>query len=166
MTVRFARISSPGWAVVCRLAYTPLASKAAACAGLRMVVPVMGDSKLVLVALLNRNGKKTSPGAPVPRCGLQAGDGGVLLAGACMVLINEPVAAVVMAGISWAPAGAAASLVEWACAVKRPVASKRAEKRLAMRNVVKGAALGNAMAGHPGGGAPQCFETVIREGGG
>ena len=80
MTVRFARISPLGWAAVCRLAYTPLASKAAACAGLRMVVPAMGNSKLVLAALLNVNGKKTGPVVPVPRRGLKARDGEVQLA--------------------------------------------------------------------------------------
>ena len=100
MTVRFARISPPGWAAVCRLAYTPLASKAAACAGLRMVVPAMGDSKPVLAALSNGNDKKTGPGTPVSRRGPQVsdGEGEAQLAGAwSMVPANELVAAVVTA---------------------------------------------------------------------
>ena len=89
------------------MAYTPLASKATACAGLRMVVPAMGDSKLMLAALLNGNGKKTGPGAPVPRREPQAGDGEAQLVGAwSMVPANEPVAAVVTTGISWALAKA------------------------------------------------------------
>ena len=69
MTVRSARTSPPGRAAVCRLAYTPLASKAVACAGLRMVVPVMGESKPVLAALLKGKGRKTGPFAPgAPVC--------------------------------------------------------------------------------------------------
>ena len=82
------------------MAYTPLASKAAACAGLRMVVPAMGDSKLMLAALLNGNDKKTGSGARVSRRGPQVSDsdGEVQLAGAwSMVPANELVAAVVTA---------------------------------------------------------------------
>ena len=158
MTIRFARISPPSWEAVCRLTYTPLASKAAACAGLRMVVPTTGDSKLGLATLLNESGKKTGLDAPLSRRGPQAGDSDskVQLASAwLMVPTNEPLAA--------GSTGAAASLMKQAYAVKRPAASKRLEKRRAMQNVVQGAALGNTMAGHPGG-TPQCLGNGYSEG--
>ena len=144
---------------MCRLAYTPLASKAATCAELRIVVLTTGDLKLGLATLLNGNGKKTDLDAPVPRRGPQAGDSDskVQLASAWLMMpANKPVAA--------SSAGAAASLVKQAYAVKKPAASKRLEKRRAMRNVVQGAALGNTMAGHPGG-TPQYLGNGYSEGG-
>ena len=117
MTIRFVRISPPSWEAVCRLAYTPLASKAATCAGLRTVVPTTGDLKLGLATLLNGSGKKTALDAPVLRRGPQAGesdsdsDSKVQLASAWLMMpANKPVAA--------SSAGAAASLVKQAYAVK------------------------------------------------
>ena len=133
------------------MAYTPLASKAVAWAGLRMVVPVMGESKPVLAALLNGNGRKTgplAPGAPVCRCpATGASPEKVTVKRSSRVALSKvpakaPVAVVGTAGTSWAPlnapvtAGRAAgigigslfSFLEQAVATKRLVANKRVEK--------------------------------------
>ena len=133
------------------MAYTPLASKAVACAGLRMVVPVMGESKPVLAALLKGKGRKTgpfAPGAPMcrwPAVGVRPAkvtvkrNSRVVLSN---VPVKLPVADVVTAGTSWAPlnvaetagraavtgAGSFSFLLEQAVAAKRPVASRRVEK--------------------------------------
>ena len=133
------------------MAYTPLASKAVACAGLRMVVPVMGESKPVLAALLKGKGRKTdpfAPGAPMcrwPAVGVRPAKVTVKRSSRVVlssVPVKLPVADVVTAGISWAPlnepdtagrattagAGSFSFLLEQAVAAKRPVASRRVEK--------------------------------------